>query len=224
MESFPCDAPENRAINPYKNKVHFSPHGMGALPGTGDVMKQSMTSAWKNSVAAASLAVMSLVPATALSQASGPVAANTNKPKAETVANKEPVVQIKDLRKGTPEDAARFTHHKSREGWVIVLVSGCEQHVIDAVKGSIKGLMWTGRTQIGMVIGNRTDQKGDDPQIIVVSHKDGKPTYSRIMNPSGTGQTKNLVEDFVREVYDRDIGKPKQATASASLQPSPQEP
>lgn len=184
-------------------------------------MKQSMTSAWKNSVAAASLAVMSLVPATAFSQASGPVAANTNKAKTETVTNKEPVVQIKDYREYSPATATKAAILNSQNGYIVVLVWGCDQKVIDVVEGSIKDLMWTGRTKIGMVISNMTERKTDEPQIAIMSKGD---FATRIFNPSGTSKTEHEVNKAIREAYDRDIGKPKPVTASASLQPSPQEP
>lgn len=187
-------------------------------------MKPSMLSAWKKTATAAALgAALWLAPVNDADAQTGPVAANTNKAKTETVTEKEPVkgpvVQILDIRDRKPYDGTSASLSASQKGYVVVLVRGCEQRVIDAVEGSLKAMMWTGRIKVGMVIGSKTDQ--EEPQIIVLSKGD---IAARIYDPSGTSTTKNLVERAIRKAYDLDIGAPKQVTASASLQPSPQEP
>lgn len=187
-------------------------------------MKPSMLSAWKKTATAAALgAALSFVPMKDAFSQTGPVAANTNKAKTEAVKEKDPVkgpvVQILDIRDRPAGHAVVATASASRKGYVAVFVAGCEQHVIDAVEGSLKAMMWTGRTKVGLIIGNKNPT--DEPQIVIMSAGE---LVTRIMNPSGTGTTNNMVERAIMKAYDQDIGAPKQVTASASLQPSPQEP
>lgn len=111
-------------------------------------------------------------------------------------------IQRADFRGKRPQTATVAAISASQQKVIVILLRGADSILIQEMEGNIKGLIRSGFTRIGLVLG---DSYESEQTPVISIYADGN-TYAVIQDVNSSSNTHLSVFNLVRDAYNKIIG------------------